>query len=646
MKSKIISFLFIAFISFLHSEAKVKLATVLSDGMVLQRDKPIKIWGTADAGERIIIEFRKKQYETTASLNGKWQTELIATKAGGPFEMKVNNLLIKDIFVGDVWLCSGQSNMELTAARVMDRFGDEICTDENEMIRYVKTPYGNNVNKPQDDISPMHWVSLNRKTAPSFSALAYFFAKEMWEETKVPIGIINSSWGGSSIEAWMSEDALQNFSEQLRERDIYKSDEYRKLCNQASSLISKFWSESLYQGDKGLNDSIRWYSPEYVDSNWQEVNVFSTSLGTINNHPIRGSHWFRQEVMLTSEQAVQPAVLRLGCLIDADSVYVNGIFVGTTAYQYPPRIYPIPSSVLKVGKNQITIRLISSERPAFINDKPYCLAWKNDTIHLSAIWKYRTGCEMPPKAPSISFQNVPTGMYNSMINPLRKLSFKGVLWYQGESNTGRPDKYEALLTSMIKDWRDKLENKDLPFFIVQLANFMQTHSQPINSNWAALREAQRKVTLKVPNTALAVAIDLGEWNDIHPLNKKDLAKRIALLAKKMVYGHKNIVYNGPICSSMSVEGTKVILSFKTGTNDLLQVSELKGFAIAGDNGHFYWAKAQIIDGNKVLVWSDKVPRPIKVRYAWDDNPKDANLKNKLGLPASPFEMEKQTRTLP
>ena len=375
--------------------AKVVLPAIFSDNMVLQQNAQVNLWGKAMPGERVSVKasWTDKTVTTKAAADGKWTVKLKTPAAAKGQSVTVsgeNTITINNVLVGEVWLCTGQSNMELTAARVMDRFGDEICTDENEMIRYVKTPYGNNVNKPQDDISQMHWVSLNRKTAPSFSALAYFFAKEMWEETKVPIGIINSSWGGSSIEAWMSEDALQNFSEQLRERDIYKSDEYRKLCNQASSLMSKFWSESLYQGDKGLNDSIRWYSPEYVDSNWQEVNVFSTSLGTINNHPIRGSHWFRQEVMLTSEQAVQPAVLRLGCLIDADSVYVNGIFVGTTAYQYPPRIYPIPSSVLKVGKNQITIRLISSGRPAFINDKPYCLAWKNDTIHLSAIWKYRT----------------------------------------------------------------------------------------------------------------------------------------------------------------------------------------------------------------------------------------------------------------
>lgn len=567
----------------------------------------------------------------------------LQAKAGGPFEMKINDIIIKDILIGDVWLCSGQSNMELTVERVTDMFGEEIATYENPMIRYVKTPYGNDLHGAKDNISQMNWLSLTRQSVPAFSALAYFFAKEMYRETGVPVGIINSSWGGSSIEAWMSGDALQSFPRCLHERDIFNSDRYRELCGKTDAMMSQFWNAALYSGDEGLHAPIAWQHQELDDSDWETVNMFSYSLGMKNGYPVSGSHWFRQKVTLSTEQAGRDAVLRLGCMNDANSVFVNGVFVGTTSYQYPPRIYHVPASILKSGENMVVIRLINyGGRPSFVKDKPYCLATGGDTIRLSTQWKYKLGCEMPARQGGVSFQNIPTGMYNSMISPLRNLSFKGVLWYQGETNTGRPNEYEALLTALIKDWRRKLSDENLPFFIVQLPNFMQTHSYPVESNWAALREAQRQVTLKVPNTALAVAIDLGESNDIHPLNKKELGRRIALSAKKIIYGHYDIDSSGPVCASMTVKDGKALLSFKAGTEYFIPVEHLKGFSIAGTDGHFQWAEAKI-DNGKIAVWSKNVPCPVRVRYAWDDNPKEANLKSKDGLPASPFQIQEVSK---
>ncbi|EKU91285.1 sialate O-acetylesterase [Bacteroides oleiciplenus] len=620
------------------AEAKVKLPSVLSDGMVLQRERPIKIWGTADANEDVVVTFKKKKYTTKAGENGKWQVELPAMKAGGPYEMAVNDMLVKDILIGDVWLCSGQSNMELTVARVADMFGKETAVYENPMIRYVKTPYGNDLHGPKEDISQMNWTSLAPEVAQSYAALPYFFAIEMYNETKVPVGIINSSWGGSAIEAWMSEDALQAFPKYLRERDLYNSDEYKALVNKAGGMMSRFWNLSLYKGDEGLHAPVKWYEPGLDDSDWETVNMFSYQLGDRNGYPVSGSHWFRQHIRLTSAQADKDAILRLGCMVNADSVYVNGVFVGTTSYQYPPRIYKVPASVLRSGENLVTVRLINSGgRPSFVKDKPYCLAIDGDTVRLTEQWKYKLGCEMPAGRGGVSFQNIPTGMYNSMISPLRNLTFKGALWYQGESNAGRPNEYEALLSAMLKDWREKLTDENLPFFIMQLPNFMQTHQQPVESGWAGMREAQRQVTLKLPETSLVVAIDLGEWNDIHPLNKKELARRIALQVKKKVYGHEEIVHSGPLCTAASVEDGKVILSFEKGTDDLMPVNELKGFALAGKDGRFRWAEATI-EGHKVIVRSKDIPQPVKVRYAWDDNPREANLKNKAGLPASPFQM--------
>lgn len=621
-------------------EAKVTLPTLLSDGMVWQRERPVRIWGTADKGEQVTVLFQKKKYTAVADEAGNWQVELPPMKAGGPYEMKVNEICLKDILVGDVWLCSGQSNMELMVQRVTDMFAEEIASYENPMIHYVKVPLGNDPHAPKADVPKVSWMALTKEQAPSFSAFAYFFAKEMYKETRVPVGIINSSWGGSAVEAWMSEEALQPFPRLLHERDLFCSDEYRELCDRSGRMMNRFWDVALYKGDAGVQSNVRWNRPELEDADWQTVEMFSKDWGWKNGYPVNGSHWFRQTVNLTAEQAGKDAVLRLGCMVDADSVFVNGTFVGNTFYQYPPRIYRVPASLLHAGENLVTVRLISyTGVPHFVADKPYCLAWKTDTVRLARTWKYRLGCEMPARQGGVSFQNVPTGMYNSMIAPLRNWTFSGALWYQGETNTGRPNEYEALLSAMIADWRNKLNDPDLPFVIVQLANFMQTHSQPIESNWAALREAQRRTALKVPNTAMAVAIDLGEWNDIHPLNKKELARRATLLVKRMVYGDKKTVHNGPMCTSMQVnEAGKALLSFEPGTDQLLSVDVLKGFAIAGADGRFHWAEAKVVHGNQVEVWSPEVPRPTKVRYAWDDNPQDANLKNTSLLPAAPFQM--------
>ena len=292
------------------TEAKVKLPAILSDGMVLQRERSVKIWGNADKGESVTVVFKKKKFSTVAGEDGKWLVELPPMKAGGPFEMIVNDIRLKNILVGDVWLCSGQSNMELTVGRVTDKFAEEIARDENPMIRYVKIPLGNDLHGPKDDLPGTDWMSLTEETAPSFSALAYFFAKEMYRETQVPVGIVNSSWGGSSVEAWMSEEALQKFPRQLHERDLFNSDEYRELCNRSGQMMNRFWDAALYKGDQGLHDGICWNRPELDDTDWQTVDTFSKEWGRKNGYPVSGSHWFRQKVNVSAEQAGKDAVLR------------------------------------------------------------------------------------------------------------------------------------------------------------------------------------------------------------------------------------------------------------------------------------------------------------------------------------------------
>jgi sialate O-acetylesterase len=334
--------------------------------------------------------------------------------------------------------------------------------------------------------------------------------------------------------------------------------------------------------------------------------------------------------------AGQQAKLILGRIVDADSVFVNGVFVGTTGYQYPPRRYDIPSNVLKEGGNTVVVRVISTiGKGGFVLDKPYELVSGGQTIDLKGDWQYRLGATMDPLASQTFVRWKPVGLYNAMISPLLNYSIKGAIWYQGESNAERPLEYRELFSALICDWRKKWSQGDFPFLFVQLPNFMERIEQPSESNWALLREAQLK-TLSLPQTGMAVTIDIGEWNDVHPLNKKDVGKRLALAAQRVAYGDDTIVYSGPIYHSMKIEGNKIVVTFtNTGSGLVAGSGELKYFAIAGIDRRFVWAKAKI-ENNRVVVWSEEVPNPVAVRYAWADNPEGANLYNAEGLPASPF----------
>lgn len=621
-------------------EAKVKLPVLISDGMVLQRDKPIVLWGTADKDETVNIEFLKKKYHTTSDPNGDWKLVLPAVKAGGPYEMVVNDIHIKDILIGDVWLCSGQSNMELPINRVLDLYADEVKNYINTKIRYVKIPITHNYHAPQQDIREIEWKSLTPENALSFSALCYFYAKDIYEKTNVPVGIINSSVGGSPIESWISEEGLKPFPHYLHDRDMHRNDSYVENTKKLDWERRSLWNSILYKEDCGLNENIKWYDPEYNDKGWNTTDLNDKSWTRDASGFVNGSIWFRKDIELSAGQTDKDAILRLGCIVDADSVFINGKFIGTISYQYPPRVYPVPSELLKPGKNTITVRLISYNGfPEFVNDKPYKLIIGNNEIDMREDWKYKIGVRMPELQSVGVYQQRPTGFYNGMIAPLQNHVFKGALWYQGESNTGKPQEYYGLLTALINDWRMFWKNPDMPFLVVQLPNFMQPSANPNESNWAELRESQKRVIQDIPNTGLVVAIDIGEWNDIHPLNKTDIAKRLSLQAQRIAYGDKKVVADGPIYESMRVEGNNIILSFKEGTDDLLPVDELKGFAIAGKDNKYKWAKAQI-DKNQVIVWNEDIVEPVKVRYAWGDNPVGINLRNRSRLPASPFQTER------
>ncbi|GHT80163.1 9-O-acetylesterase [Bacteroidia bacterium] len=637
MKKNIVLLLCLAFS--LVAGAEVRLPQLVSDGMVLQRNAPVKIWGWAAPQEKVSIQFLKAKHQVIANEKGEWEVTLKELPAGGPYSMTIqasNTLTVKDILVGDVWICSGQSNMETPISRVMSMFGDEINQYSNPNIHYVKIPLTYNFHAPQADVPPCKWVDVTPETAQDYSAVAYFFAKEMYEKTGVPVGLINSSVGGSPAEAWISEEALQPFPALLNDMRICQSDEFVAEMQRLGSLPGRRWQTILNEQDKGLNEAVRWSSPACNDQDWATTDLLDNSWGRNGRYPANGVFWFRKEIELPANWAGQAALLFMGRIVDADSVFVNGVCVGTTGYQYPPRNYSVPAGVLKTGKNLVTVRLVSQVGfPEFVKNKPYKLVLNNQEISLEGQWKYKTGALMPAaNGGGITFQYKPTGLYNAMISPLKNFANKGFLWYQGESNTGRADEYYNLMATLISDWRG-LWHAESPFLIVQLANFMEPALLQQNSGWAELRDVQLQLSQTVANTGLAVAIDVGEWNDIHPLNKKDVGKRLALQARKLAYNEK-IVSDGPVYQSHKIEGNKIVVSFKEGTNNLKPVDELKGFAVAGADGIFKLAKATI-KGNQVIVSNDEIAAPTAVRYAWANNPDGANLYNKEGLPASPFQ---------
>ncbi len=518
----------LCFCTALQTDAKVKLPALISDGMVLQREQPVKIWGTADAGESVSVTFMKKKYAATADNNGHWSVTLPSMKAGGPYLMRINDIKLNDILIGDVWLCSGQSNMELPVSRVTDMFATEINEYSNERIRQIIIPKVYNFHAPQETLSATSWKPMTQENVMNFSALAYFFAKEMYEKNKVPVGIINSSWGGTPIEAWISEEGLKEFPIYINDKRLYEDDAYCAHIKKLEGESFYRWNLSLYRSDAGLHENTPWYASNYDDSNWQTVNMFSRTWGNDGLNPIAGSHWLRQNVEIPQTWNNKEVTLRLGCIIDADSVYVNGTFAGTTGYQYPPRIYRIPAGILKPGVNNITVRIISNGgQPEFVQEKPYKLICDDESINLKEEWKYRLGTPMPSAPNMMFFCYKPVCLYNTMIAPLQHYTLRGTVWYQGESNVSRRNEYATLLTAMMADWRRTFSQPELPFYIVELADYLSKEDISGRKAWAEMRLEQAKAAQTTPNAFLIRNNDLGEWNDIHPLDKKTLGRRVA-----------------------------------------------------------------------------------------------------------------------
>lgn len=643
MKNKISFIRITFFITLLFTfgiSGQVRLPRLISDGMVLQRDSKVKIWGWASPDEPVTVQFNKSKYKTKSNEKGEWNITLPKLKAGGPFDMMIaasNSITINDILIGDVWVCSGQSNMEMPMRRVYPLYESDIANSTNNFIRQFTVPQKYDFNIAHTDLDNGSWQSANPETVLNFSAAAYFFAKDLYDKYKIPIGLIHTSLGGSPAEAWISEETLKNFPHYYQEAQQFKDSSLIKQIETSDQQRIQVWYTQLDQKDLGYKDSLKWSDPKLIAEDWSVMNVpgfwVDTEIGNVN-----GVVWFRKKINLPQSYSGKNAKLNLGRLVDADSTFVNGKFVGNVTYQYPPRWYNVPANVLKEGENVIAVRVVnSSGRGGFFPDKPYQLIIENDTIDLKGEWQFKLGATMDPLGSQTFIRWKPLGLYNAMIHPLLNYKIKGVIWYQGESNTTpyKAMEYRKLFPTLISDWRNKWKQGEFPFLYVQLANFMDAKNQPSESSWALLRESQLK-SLSVPNTGMAVTIDIGEWNDIHPLNKKDVGIRLALAARKFAYKEKNIVYSGPIYKSMKIKGNTIELTFDhAGSGLVSKGDELKQFAIAGEDKNFIWANAKIIK-NKVVVWNDQIQNPIAVRYAWADNPEGANLYNKEGLPASPF----------
>lgn len=615
--------------------ADVRLPKILNSNMVIQRDKPVNVWGWANAGEKISVHFNKQIKTTRADKNGNWLVTLAPESAGGPFELVVkgkNTLTLTNILVGEVWICSGQSNMEWPVREAMNA-DTEIQSANYPEIRHFTVQKAIST-KPESDVTGGDWKICSPQTVGDFTAVGYFFAREVYQKTKIPIGLVHTSWGGTHSETWTSRQAFEQSDEFKNMIAAMPNVDLEKIAIQKREAIEKKLAEAKIKIASG-NEAIQWKDSNFDHTTWPLIKVpqlWESAIGEID-----GTIWFRKDFIIDQADASGTATLELSMIDDSDETFVNGVKVGGINGWNAKRIYTIPPAVLKAGKNVIAVKVVDTGGGGGIygDAKNVQLVTQSQkVISLAGDWSFQI--ETLGNS-SLSPNSYPTLLFNAMLNPLFNLSIRGALWYQGESNAGRAYQYRKAFPLMIQDWRNHFKQGDFPFYFVQLASFNSDNgNSERGSNWAELREAQT-MTLSLPNTGMAVATDIGEANDIHPKNKQDVGKRLAAIALNRVYNQKGID-SGPVYESMKVEGNKIRLSFsQTGTGLVAKdkYGYLKGFEVAGSDQKFHYAKATI-EGHEVVAFCEEVPQPVAVRFAWADNPEDANLFNKEGFPAVPF----------
>ena len=648
---KALGLLLLMFVLAGSARAEVRLPAIISDNMVLQRGVKVRIWGNANPREKVTVIFEKTSLHTVADTKGHWEVWLPPLKAGGPFELTIkgaNILTVKNILVGEVWLCSGQSNMEWPLVNTLD--GEEAVKKANYPQIRLFTVAKQTSLSPLTDVEG-RWVVTTPDEAAHFSAVGYFFGRELHQQLKVPVGLIDSSWGGTPAEAWTSNEALVSVPALQPILDRYRSSlSALPKTKETYVLALAEWEEKNLHLDPGNKGETSGYAdPATSIADWSKIDLPEQieTAGLL----IDGAIWFRRVVEAPKSWSGKDLVLNLTPIDDHDITYFNGTKIGSTGRETPnsymvSRRYVVPGSLVHSGPNVIAIRVFDSageggfSRGGAMSIGPTG-SGESDVISLRGTWDYKVELALEPKRPDwstrpeaigVSNQNNPSGLYNAMIAPLVTFAIRGVIWYQGESNAGRAYQYRTLFPAMIRDWR-KAWGRNFPFYFVQLANWRARKAEPSESDWAELREAQL-MTLTEPQTGMAVTIDIGDENDLHPRNKLEVGRRLAAWALAKTYG-RSVIASGPLFDHLSIEDNKVLIRFKHAAGlKTIDGGPVKGFAIAGADRRFVWAEARI-EGETVIVSSPSVPRPVAVRYAWADNP-IVNLSNKAGLPASPF----------
>ncbi|HET7732730.1 MAG TPA: sialate O-acetylesterase [Paludibacter sp.] len=634
MKKIILSIVLCSFIVLVSGQ--ISLPKVFGDSMVLQRDIRIPVWGNAVSGSQIVARLGNSVAKVKTDKTGKWMVRFPKFKAGGPYTLTINEagkpnskVEFKGILIGDVWLASGQSNMDFSVKQGQDA-ANEIAKANYPQIRFIVVAQDVKLT-PQNDILAGKWKVCDPTNVKDFSAVAYFFARKIHKDQNVPIGIVQPSRGGTPVEAWTSREKLLS-SPITRAKTLSNDTLTPNHFVQDSLNWVRMW-DIVYHPQNNTDKIIP--AADYNDAAWRVVEM----PGPIKNFGIgayEGMVWMRKMVVLPVSFSGKDLILNIGHPEMNCSLYFNGVEICKAVWNgAQSHTYTIPAGIVKNGENTIAVRIAMIWGNGGITSpaEDLYLTEGKSKISLAGKWLFQKDLEssFPIR---VNYQYYPTVLYNSMIHPLIPFGIKGFLWYQGEANDSAAYNYRKLFPMMISDWRTRWGQGNLPFLFVQLANYKKVQPQPAESEWAELREAQT-MTLLQHNTGMACIIDIGDADNIHPTNKQEVGRRLALAANKKVY-KQNILASGPMFKSFSINGKEIHIRFSNTGNGLKTCDrkEVTGFAIAGDDKQFYWAKAKI-EGDKVVVYSDKVSKPVAVRYAWADNPV-CNLINSEGLPAVPF----------
>jgi len=627
--------------------SQITISRMFSDHAILQRGVDIPVFGTGSYNEKVIVEFKGGKYKAKVDRNGKWKAVIPKQEAGGPFELVIyssgETKIINDILIGDIWIAGGQSNMEWYVEGAKD------AEEEIENAYYPEIRIFDIAKKmstvPLDELKKGEWNSVTSESICQFSAIGYFFGRNLHKNLNIPIGIINDNWGGTVIQTWMSKSAFIGLPEYEKELGNLKNIDLEKQKIEGKGVFND-WLSDFYNLDKGIeNDKYIWASNENNFDSWKKMKLPKTweLSGEKNLINKDGVLWFQRYFNVDVVGGAEEVMLSLGAIDDSDKVWINGVLVGDTYNKYNKnRRYLINSNVLKVGKNSIVIRVEDyTGAGGFTSDEDlFYISIGDKKVNLFGNWRYKVGMFTKEPLPKNIFgPNIfPSLLYNGMIHPIKNFPIKGVIWYQGESNVYNAGEYTDLMKRWISDWRQVWTNKNIPFIWVQLANYGIEQEVPDKSLWAELREAQDKA-LSIENTFMVTAVDIGEGDNIHPKNKQEVALRLSNTALNKVYDKFEVTCTGPKYKKSNKKGNFIIVTFDNKEYELVAKDKygyLKGFTIAGMNRKFHWAKAYIIGKNKIKVWSDDVINPEAVRYSWQDNPEDSNLFSKNDLPVFPF----------